>query len=322
MIKSLAWRLVSVLGTALLLMFFSEYFFLNEGPVRRILASLSGEFDPMDFLELAMYYCLFAYVFLIVMDRFSVSTIAALVLAGSIYGWAAEAMAVPIAYESPPISWFWTSVSWHALVDVIIGWYLIRLAMRHLSAPKLIGVFIVTGLGWAVWATWFWGDTEAGALAPLSPAQFWGYVAATGAIWIGGMVLADRGAMHSFQTSWLEIGLVGLISTGLLGITGLAFLPLSLGLLVLIGLAFAALTSARKASNGRSGFFDRLKQPPPRSSYLLAITMPLAAGLGYWGIIASGITFGIADIILVLLFAGVFIFIWAMWRCFTAKPTP
>jgi len=317
-VTALFWRLVSVLGTALLLMFFSEYFFLNEGPVRGMLASLSSGFDLMGFLELAMYYCLFAYVFLIVLDRFSVSSIAALVLAGSLYGWAAEAMIVPVAHEAPPISWFWTSVSWHALIDVIIGWYLIRLAMRCLSAPMLIGVFIVTGLGWAVWATWFWGDAEPGALAPLSVEQFWGYVLATGAIWIGAMILTDRGAMHSFQASWLEIGLVGLISTGLLGFTGLAFFPLSLGLLVLISLTFAALTRAR---NGPTGFFDRLKQPPPRSRYLLAAIMPLAAGLGYWGIIASGITFGIEDIILVLLFAGVLIFIWAMWRCFTVKQT-
>ncbi len=320
--KALAWRLVSVFGTALLLMFFSEYYFLNEGPVRAVLANLSGEIEPMKFLELVMYYCLFSYVFLIVLEKFSVSSIAALVLAGSIYGWATEAMVVPLAHEAPPISWFWTSISWHALIDVILGWYLIRLAMRHMSAPKLVLLFVLTGVFWAVWATWFWAGDEPGALAPLSAGQFWGYAFATGAVWIGGMGLADRGAMHSFQTSKLEVGLVGLIGIGLLGITGLAFLPWSLGLVVLIGLSFAALANARKVEKNNSSFFDRLSQPPPRKSYLLAVTMPLAAGLAYWGIVDSGISVGTEDITFVLLMAGAIMFFWAMWRCFFAKPKP
>lgn len=319
-------RLLSVLGSALILQFFSEFFFFNEEPVGNVLRATGLGWSALpNFLELSLFYALFAYVLLIVIDRFRVVTLAALMLAGAIFGWATEALIVSVSYEAPPVSWLWPAVAWQAPVDVIAGWFALRLAMRRLSAPLLALVFVLTGALWAWWSTWFWseaaGGAAAGALAALSAAQFWVLALATGASWIVGMILADLGASRAFHASRAELILVGAVVLVFLIFTALPFLPWSLGLMALITLTFAALARGTRAARGQPGILAPLAVAPARHTYLLAALMPLSAGLSYSFIAPRGLAMPADLVIPALLLLGLLAYLWSLWRGFTARAT-
>ncbi|MFV2002917.1 MAG: hypothetical protein ACC619_08030, partial [Paracoccaceae bacterium] len=276
-----------------------------------------------DFLTLGLFYALFAYVLLIVIDRCSVSTLATLMLAGAIFGWATEALIVPVSHEAPPVSWLWPAVAWHAPIDVIAGWFALRLAMRRLGAPLLTLVFVFAGVLWAWWSTWFLSETAtgeaAGALAALSAAQFWGFALAAGASWIVGMILADLGATRGFRASRAEVILVGAVALVFLFFTALPFLPWSLGLMALITLTFAALARGARFQRGRAGILAPLAVAPARHTYVLAALMPLSAGLSYSLIAARDLAMPADLVIPALLLFGLAAYLWSLWRAFTAR---
>jgi hypothetical protein len=64
-LTSFAGRLTSVVGSAIILLFFSEFYFLNEGPVQTIIDTWAN--DPttkvLALAEFVLFYSLFAYIF-------------------------------------------------------------------------------------------------------------------------------------------------------------------------------------------------------------------------------------------------------------------
>lgn len=277
--KPFALRLQQVIGTALILTFFSEFYFLNEGPVRALLEGLAeNPFTALfGVLELAAYYGLFAYAFLICLGHFRVAGWSGLILAAGIYGLAAEALVVPLVYESFPVSLIWTSLSWHTLVDVALGWYLLRRIMRARSWLPGVVFLLLAGLAWGPWATWFWGDPSEAALT-------WGEFAmlalTTSAALLLGMILADRSPVTNFNASRAELIMLGLVSAGFFAFTGLPYLPLPAAILLLLALILLALHFGR--GQGVPGFLTRLDTPPPWSRYLLLPLLPASAILSYW----------------------------------------
>ncbi|MGF1504255.1 MAG: hypothetical protein ACFB51_03830, partial [Anaerolineae bacterium] len=208
-------HIAALAGSAAILLFFSEFYFLNEGPVLEVLATLRSA-PPRVLLmlfELVLFYMLPAYVLLLALAHFRVGTLWGLFLAGALFGWATEGLFVPIVYEAIPFSFIFPSVGWHALVDVLLGWYLVRRLMRTNNLLVIVPLFVILGAVWAGWATWFWAEPD--LLTPIPPEAFTRYTLVTSLLWIGGMLLLDQLGEAPFRPGVWEARLV-LVVVGLL----------------------------------------------------------------------------------------------------------
>ncbi|MEO0665431.1 MAG: hypothetical protein AAFY97_06805, partial [Pseudomonadota bacterium] len=79
-------------------------------------------------------------------------------LAGGLVGWVTEAAMVPAVYEAPPLSFVWTSLAWHAPVDVVLGlWLLPRLLDRP---ARLAALLVLVGAAMGIWANWTRGTHD------------------------------------------------------------------------------------------------------------------------------------------------------------------
>lgn len=302
-----------LLGAALILGFFSEFYFVNEGPVFDLLDSLKHNpaASVFRFGELILYYVLFAYPFLIALGNFRIGNWRGLLLAGALYGLAAEALVVPVVYEAPPYSFVWTSLSWHTLVDVMLGWWLLRLAMRSspiwaVSVPALLGLF------WGGWATWFWGDAPQTAL---SLGEFAAVASFTGVALMIGVWLADRAPASAFRAGWIEIAVVAAVSLAIFALTARPFAPfLPLAILALVALILLALRA--EAGGPVAPSLRRLDTPPALHRYLVLLLIPATATASYAAVLATNVRIpsdlvvlpmvllGTASVVLVLIGAG------------------
>ena len=161
------WRQgAALIGAACLLVFFSEFFFLNEGPVEDIIAAGPGARVALAG-ELALYYVFFALPMLAALRWFRVRSWTGLFLAACLYGWATEGVLIPVVYENLPWSYSWTSVGWHVLIDVFVGLVLLPRALAARQAWVAPVACLTLGTAWGYWATWIWVDGPG-----LSPAEF------------------------------------------------------------------------------------------------------------------------------------------------------
>ncbi|HHS93800.1 MAG TPA: hypothetical protein ENK63_00440 [Rhodobacterales bacterium] len=309
-------RLITLLGTGLILGFFSEFYFLNEGPVFDLVAALHDTpvTAAFGFGGLILFYALFAYPFLIAFGMFQVGTWQGLLLAGGLYGLAAEALVVPVVYEAPPFSFVWTSLSWHTLVDVMLGWWLLRLALRG-RMLWAIGLPVALGLFWGVWATWFWGETPEMAL---SLEDFAAMAWVTGAALLLGTFLADRAPPSAFRASWIEIAVVAALSLALFAMTALPYLPLlPLAIVAILALTVLAL---RTQSGGTVALsLARLDTPPPAYRYLMVLLIPAAAVGSYATVLATGFQLDTELVVLPMTFLGAASFLFVLVAAFVRK---
>ncbi len=168
---NLAYRLLTILGSALVLMFFSEYFFLNEGPVRDVLKIMSGEDSSSLFayVEFSLWYALFAVWLLLPIVCFNVRSFWALYLTGGFFGIAAEGLVIPLIYTE---SLTWPALSWHVLADVVLGWFLVRYVLVKNKASYTALLAMAMGLSWAFWAQWTHVGDDPFILAPSQFTRF------------------------------------------------------------------------------------------------------------------------------------------------------
>ncbi len=301
-------RLTTLVGTALILAFFSEFYFMNEGPVQDV---ITGNIAAT--LELVAFYILFAYAFLICITVFRVRSWAGLILAGGIYGLSAEAVVVPVVYEAFPVSLIWTSLSWHTLVDVAFGWGILRLALRARNGIWAGLWFALLGVLWAMWATWFWG---AEGIA-LTLGEFSVYSVVTSLGLTLGLFLTDRAPMSLFQVHRVEIIAVVAITLLLFAVTGLPFLPLPGAILVVVLIILGALGLERRWPTMGS-ILTGLETPPAPIRYLTIALLPAAASASYAVVLDTGFQIATEDVAALMLTLGAVSFLWALtaplWR--------
>jgi len=144
----------AILARACVLLAFSEFAFFNEEPVTAFLAASGPVGKGVLLVELIAFYCVPASLLLALEPL--MTTPARVLLAGAFVGWSIEAVLVPASYENVPLSYFWTAITWHATINVALGWVVLRgvllkrgLAMRVASAVLLGGLV-------ALWSTWTW----------------------------------------------------------------------------------------------------------------------------------------------------------------------
>lgn len=303
-------RLLTFMASGYVLLFFSEYFFVNEEPAYELIETLhSNRFGMWFLVQFIFIYTFFSYAMLIAIQYFNVSTIWGLVLAGALFGWWTEGIIIPVVYEAIPITIIWPSIGWHVLVDVLIGWYVLR---QILKANKWYVTLIMTsllGTFWGIWATWFW--TESGYYIQTS--HFTMYTFFTSALLIGAYWIMDQCTFASLQISKLEVVFFTILSVLLLILLSIRYgiLPwIVLG--PLIGLTLFALHRGKPTKMSTSLFLDRKTLI---WQYPLLLAMPLFASVIYYFIYISNRIPMIGDVLpFILMVLGVIIYWIALYR--------
>jgi len=310
--ETLLQRFIYVVGNSLILLFFSEYFFINEGPAFTLIDNLAT-LDKLVWvlLEMLFWYGLVTYLFLLTISYYQTRTMCALILAGYAYGWAIEGLFIPVLYENIPASFIWPS-AWHVLVDILLGWYLIRILLRKNNALLTIALAVILGLAWGIWATWFWiGEGE----RRITPDEFTDFSLFTSVIWISGTILADRAGKLAFRPTRVEIVILLTLCALLFAVMTFAsgFVPLLI--LPLAGLVLYAL-SRNRGLEKRENIISKLGAIQPgwfQYGYLLLT--PMTAILTYSLIFDANAVSPVKDFIVPVVFlTGVVLFFYCLYQ--------
>lgn len=298
------WRTALLCGYVL--MFFSEFMFVNRLDI------------TLDWIPTTIAYTLMAYVLLAMMTHYRVRSVWAIFLAGAAYGWLLEGVVVQTMYANFPFYVPFTGLSWHALFDVVVGWYLVR---RVLHAPRhrqtaLLALGI--GLFWGLWAIWTWAEeNDVPSLATYAT-----HVTVTSLPLIACYWQLDRLEPLAFQPHRHELRvLVGLLVL-LFALVAIA-MPVALAVLPpLMALILRALRQHRRRPSSPSIplAYDR-RVPPVR--YALLGLMPLSAVLTYAACLALDVriaTNALVYVITVPLSVG--LFVRALWTLQRAPAVP
>ena len=312
-VAAFARRLASVAGTAMILLFFSEFLFVNDTPVRGLLQAATQSPRPVLAIaahlgQLTLVYGIFAYLFLCVLGRFGSRSSASLVLALAVMGWSVESLVVPVVYEAPPWSLMWPGLGWHVLVDGLAGWVLMRRVL-HRGRPAAVALyFAALGLVWGLWASWAWIGTTGARLEPREVILT--AVLATPLLVVGAWLMDRAGAMR-FRPSRSEVFMVFGFCALLFGASGRGHLPLALVLAGLVGLSLLAMARER-ARPGALVPLLRPRVPPPGYLYLLAALTPAVAGVTYAALSAGGRGIPTDIIVPLMTLAGAALYLWAL----------
>ena len=197
-------RLFMAAASGFVLMFFSEFYFINEEPAFELLRI--GAENPLGvipwLLEITLWYTGCSYIFLSAVGLFRVRSFWALFLAGALFGWAVEGILVPMVYIEFPFGISWTSLGWHALIDVWIGWYLIRKILLKNKPLYTILTAAAIGSFWGIWATWFWIEGE---YSPIPVLSFVPYTFGLIILLILAYMILEKACGHEFKPSIVEI---------------------------------------------------------------------------------------------------------------------
>lgn len=294
-------RLALALGYGLVSLFFSEFFFLNEGPV---IALLSGEGLGTFFLEFALIYALFAYVTLTVMGGDGRQDAVGLILGGATLGWAIEALVIPLAYEAPPLSFAWPSLGWHLVVVFGLGWVALGRMRRRYSAGWQALAYLALGAIWAGWARLFWAEDP--ELVLPDAGGFAVYTSVTAALYGIGAWLVDRPVLHMTATRGDRIAAAAM-AVPMFAVMGVPVWPWALALGGLWGLTLLALWRSPRIAT------DRVGTAPPAGAYIAILALPIGASLTF--ALLPGAPAGLSFlVVLPLTGLGSVALLWALWR--------
>ena len=208
--KAFLRRIAMLLASGYILMFFSEFYFLNEGP-----GTDFAEHWRTDRLGLlgwlfgfSLYYASWGGILLACVGLFNVRSFWSLFIAGALFGWGVEGIVIPVIYEAMPGTLGWPTLGWHALVDVFLGWYLVRLVLHKNNYWYTAALSVALGLFWGVWCTWYWveevpvGETK---YPPLPLDVFAPYVLTLGVLLILSYIVIDKAGGREYKPTIFEI---------------------------------------------------------------------------------------------------------------------
>jgi hypothetical protein len=319
-------RVFMVFGCGGIFLFFSEYVFVNEGAVRDLVAlGRGGSFsDLVAVAEMFLTYGFFAYGFLIVLGYFRASTIWSLFLAAAILGWIIEGVVIGVVYEAIPLSFAWTAIGWHAIIDVLIGFVLVRkvLGLNRLALTAAMATGI--GLFWGVFATWTRG-TPGEDITVFSGTDFTVFAFAAAVIWIGSTMLVCKLGGTEFRASRMERVVVFGVMAALAALMASTALPWSLLLLPIVLLTLYALKRARPAtphawSPFAMGFYDGTKVR--WANFAMLGLAPVAASLSYPVYLAAGFGLNAELVAIPLVFGGTAMFAVSLFKVLRSGKAP
>ena len=266
MTRSLAANVVrtaaAILGRALVLVAFSEFVFLNEIPVSGLIRAENPASGLLYVISLTALYMLPGALLFALEPR--MRDWATCVLAGALVGWSIEGALVPAMYEAPPVSYFWTSVSWHAPVDVAFGAAAMPYLMSRAPRPSGLAYVALAALFWGLWSSWTWPQMQ------LSVTEFAMLAAIVTAILGAGYGLIFMTRRETRCGTGLRRGIVALtVAAALLWATS-AIVP-ALLVAPIVAITAVALVLAPRAA-------DRVA-PPPAVGISMVVYLGAFAGV-------------------------------------------
>jgi len=252
-------------------------------------------------------YSILAFAFLCIVTVFRVRGIGALFLAGSVFGWLAEGVVVRTMYDDFPLNLSWTGLAWHALLTVVVGWYLVRRALLAHRPLRTLALGVLLGIGWGTWAIFWWVEKKAVTPLPF----FAGYAFLSGLLLIGGHWGWDRLRGFRFRPSRTERWLVGLFLAAIFVFGVLPKRPVAVAILPpLILLVWFALRRNRVVERRADLVSWGLSGRARPVDYLCLLAIPAAAVAVYAG--ATRLSLRIPTgwaVYLATVFTGAFMFV-------------
>lgn len=157
-----------------------------------------------------------AYLFIAMTKYFSAHNFSRIFFCGIVFGWLVEGGLTHTMYGTQesapfPLSILCTSVSWHALISVTIGWYFIPKLLQTGKEKELKKLSIGLGIFWGVWAMFLWQETPA---VVASIPEFTIQALFISSLLIGSYYLLNSKKMHEFKPGktglFLSIILLGI----------------------------------------------------------------------------------------------------------------
>lgn len=256
--------------TALTLMVYSEHlFWARPGPWIR----------AEELLPTFLAYAVAAYLFLTVVAHFRVRSLAALYLAGAVYGWFLEGVIVQTMYDDFPLNLSFTGLAWHALISVIIGWGVVPASLSRGSSGRTAALSIALGAGYGLWALWWWTIEP----PPAALANFAAYTLVLALALMLAYGLAPRLPLQAFHPGKAERGVLFVLAGAYFVAVTVSTQPLSLIVLPPLALVvLVALSRNRRNETRQDQIQAALASPSPGAGQLLLLLLlPLTASTVY-----------------------------------------
>jgi hypothetical protein len=260
-------------------------------------------------------YAFAAWLFLMIITFFHTRSLAALFLAGAIFGWLVEGVFVQTLYGELPISVSLTGLSWHALITVLFGWYLLQWSLRFASAWQTLGIAILAGAITGAWSLTWW--TETGERTPVITFATYVVVATLGLILVYWLISLLR--VSAFRPTLFETVIVLLLALAYFALVTVPAQPLAPFILPPLLLIVLLTLYRNRRVETRANLLVPLAAYPIRLANALALlALPLAATAVYALAFEMGFSFNTGAIVYVVTIpAGFLLFVWALvsiWR--------
>lgn len=302
-------NLLFILANGYILVFYSEHLFW---------AHIRADDSLKNWMTAWLAYSLLAYLFLFVVDHFRVRSAAALFLAGAVFGWLTEGVVVQTTYESLPLSISFTGLAWHALISVMVGWYMVRRALQGKSWLRVFGLACLIGLIFGLWAVCWWLEPD-GKVSSLT--EFSIFALTITALVMTAYFVADWCA--SVPIVWNRWISAGISICFLLYFVFIAVPAAPVALLVLpplLALAYLGLRRNRSIQPEGS-MLDPHPDSPRLRNYLALIGLPLTSILFYAWALAVHFQFQFNWVLyLITTPLGFVAFVAALYRIWRSRP--
>ncbi|WP_425038440.1 hypothetical protein [Primorskyibacter sp. S187A] len=312
MILSIAKRPLLIASFGAILVSISEFWFYQVD-------------EEVSHVGILLAYGLLGYLFLVVVERFKVRDGAALFVAAAMLGYLIEGVPVPVMYSGPPFTIVWTSLAWHALITVGIGWIVFKQVMTHGGILRVILFNAAFGAFLGLWNSYMWHALENDATgevrfewAPVQPFidQFLiGY-----GLFLAGHLVFERVWSPSEGLTKGEHYGLWILAALFAALTGLAsglwfFFPV-LPVMVLICLWALKRNARADLPFAGSKVAALAERPIPLWRYVFTLLIPLCAIGTYVTMVEAQI--GLEMNAFVIITAGPIslgLFLWGLWRC-------
>lgn len=305
-VAQLARKLCALVGLGAIFVTVSEFWFY---PID----------EEVSHIGILLAYSLLGYLFLLTLHYFRVTEFAGLYLAACLFGFLVEGAIVWYLYTELPVSIVWTSMAWHALITVCLGWYLVlRISKARWLWQSVY--FAALGAGLGAWTTFMWYVDE----APDGDIS-WSWTEPTGFIeqfllgfffFVAGHVLYSLARPGTLRFVRLDYGLAIGALAAWTSLTLLVAFPASLLFLPLVAACLTPLFKSRPSRTPPASILKSLDEAPLGwRSYLAMIPLPICAIATHTALVEAQL--GLEWNAILIVTAGpysVWLFVRAFWR--------
>jgi len=299
--------LLAVLATGFILVYFSEFLFWAR--------PRAGD-NQGGWLGSWLVYSFTGFILVSVIGYFRARSIWALFLAGAVFGWLTEGLVVQTAYENLPLSLSFTGLAWHALISVLLGWWVMRKCIKR-GLLSTLCLSAAIGLGYGLWAVHWWLAPD-GGVSSVSEFSFYSLTATLLVLVAYGVV--DRWLPEPFiPKRWIVLFAAILLAAFFIFVTVPATPLAAVILPILLLIIFATLRHNRAIEN--EGWAES-SAPAPLVNYLGLLALPVVAIAFY--ALAAGLELRWQTnwmFYLITTPAGFILFFLSLWKIWHRQPS-